>query len=576
MEQKKNDRMAQILKLKERLVTLLCTVGVSAEEKAMVMRGYEFKEDMSSPSESNSLTSDDLSLQSIESLNRDVLSWESNVENLKNEIISIKERIQFLWYILCIDHLTLGNKELNQFIMQPALFIPDEKLIAECLSSPSPSLLLSPSSASLSPPTPASLCNGDTSHSTVDHLPDEQKYSFPPESQNAGLNKIVKRERDAESPNLRISITILKREYQRLESVALKTRFSVGKIIPRLVNLWNELEIPDVEVSALWYRLVSSPLDSPIPIPLGLKGIQRETLVSRVSTILFSLPWKQEHPYSPSPSSFSRAENGDSSSRDPVEKYSKVISYEEAQIFKFPEEADAWCNEELSRLMLLKEIKLKELIKSQMKDISHLWDLLNFSDAQKSKFIKHLTCVYNAESDGSMEEIHALIQKEKLRLLDLLESMKSIMDMILRREWIKKEMKSFEQYASDPCRLSGSSTRLLQEEKFRKVVSKEYPKLTAKIRKRLESWNKEHGQELLYNGKSYIDLMSQEKEDPKSELLHLRLLTESPSPRKHTIHQSTSPSKPSLVSPPSPSSPSSYSARLKNIVKGEGSKLVSK
>lgn len=73
--------------------------------------------------------------------------------------------------------------------------------------------------------------------------------------------------------------------------------------------------------------------------------------------------------------------------------------------------------------------------------------------------------------DWSEEVLQATIEEvERLRLL--FTTMSPLLKLIERREWIKEEMKRFEQRASDPDRFKGSSARLLQEAKFRKVMSK--------------------------------------------------------------------------------------------------------
>lgn len=74
---------------------------------------------------------------------------------------------------------------------------------------------------------------------------------------------------------------------------------------------------------------------------------------------------------------------------------------------------------------------------------------------------------------------------EAKNLAERLERMGPLIKLILRREWIKSEMKAFEKKASDPSRLFGRSTQLLEEEKFRKIVAHEFPRLTDKLQKGL-------------------------------------------------------------------------------------------
>jgi hypothetical protein len=70
-------------------------------------------------------------------------------------------------------------------------------------------------------------------------------------------------------------------------------------------------------------------------------------------------------------------------------------------------------------------------------------------------------------------------------LTERLARMGPLIKLIVRREWIKSEMRAFETKASEKSRLFGRSTQLLEEEKFRKIVAHEFPRLTEKLKKGL-------------------------------------------------------------------------------------------
>src|SRR5258708_1507686 len=48
-------------------------------------------------------------------------------------------------------------------------------------------------------------------------------------------------------------------------------------------------------------------------------------------------------------------------------------------------------------------------------------------------------------------------------------------------------------------------TRLLREEKMRKRIAKELPKVTVDLRKTLEQWEDEYGRPFLVHGERYLD-----------------------------------------------------------------------
>ena len=173
---------------------------------------------------------------------------------------------------------------------------------------------------------------------------------------------------------------------------------------------------------------------------------------------------------------------------------------------------------------------LKKFFEKEKATLSKLWDDLHFTEEQRSEFKPYFTTDYTKEN---LE----LIRDEIKRLELLYTTMSPLLKQIERREWIKAEMKRFELTASDPNRFKGSSTRLLEEEKFRKIVAKEFPKLTTSLRKLLVKWEKEHGGEAFYyEGEPYIETMNKEEHNPNFDLLHLRLLTNT----KTVVPQTTS------------------------------------
>jgi hypothetical protein len=93
-------------------------------------------------------------------------------------------------------------------------------------------------------------------------------------------------------------------------------------------------------------------------------------------------------------------------------------------------------------------------------------------------WISHLVGKY------SFDVLEAM-RVEVKTLTERLARMGPLIKLIVRREWIKSEMRAFETKASEKSRLFGRSTQLLEEEKFRKIVAHEFPRLTEKLKKGL-------------------------------------------------------------------------------------------
>lgn len=124
-------------------------------------------------------------------------------------------------------------------------------------------------------------------------------------------------------------------------------------------------------------------------------------------------------------------------------------------------------NAEHARLLGLRRARLEALAEQRCAQIRALASELHLGGAQ----LERLEELLREEASG--EELLTRLDAEAARLRELLALMRPLLELIVRREWFKQEMARFERSASDSSRLRGDSRRLLQEEKFRKLVSKE-------------------------------------------------------------------------------------------------------
>ncbi|KAK5581175.1 hypothetical protein RB653_001205 [Dictyostelium firmibasis] len=191
--------------------------------------------------------------------------------------------------------------------------------------------------------------------------------------------------------------------------------------------------------------------------------------------------------------------------------------------------------QESNHLTNLKKLKFKDSFQSKFKSLQSLWDQLCIPLDQRTLKNLLLDKIENNNNENDIDytdetiyyniETLEIIDKELKILNELLDSMKSILNKVKRREWIKSEMKNFETSASDPSRFKGSSIRLLEEAKFRKTIAREYPILTTDLVKELAEWEYQNQKSFLYFGNSYLELMNTEQERPDFHLLHLKLVT---------------------------------------------------
>uniref|UniRef100_K3X0M8 Uncharacterized protein n=1 Tax=Globisporangium ultimum (strain ATCC 200006 / CBS 805.95 / DAOM BR144) TaxID=431595 RepID=K3X0M8_GLOUD len=88
------------------------------------------------------------------------------------------------------------------------------------------------------------------------------------------------------------------------------------------------------------------------------------------------------------------------------------------------------------------------------------------------------------ESITDVTIVQRTIQSAQKRL----DSLKKIMKLFNEINEFKKKIGQFEANASQKDRLFGSSLRLLEEEKFRRMAAKRYPNLLSALRKEVEKW----------------------------------------------------------------------------------------
>jgi Ase1/PRC1/MAP65 family protein len=135
-----------------------------------------------------------------------------------------------------------------------------------------------------------------------------------------------------------------------------------------------------------------------------------------------------------------------------------------------------------------------------------LWDALYFSEEEMLDFTP-------AFSDVCSDALLSAHEAEIQRLEALKEQRLPILQKIDRHRELVKERDDLQQSSQDASRLMGRGQKgerrdpgkLLREEKMRKRISKELPKIEAELRKTLERWEDEYGRPFLVLGDRYLD-----------------------------------------------------------------------
>ena len=162
--------------------------------------------------------------------------------------------------------------------------------------------------------------------------------------------------------------------------------------------------------------------------------------------------------------------------------------------------------DELARLNELKRQNLHLFVEDARVRIQELWDALYFSEEEMLDFTPAFSDVY---SDALLSAHEAEIE----RLLALKDQRAPILAQIEKHKSLIADRDSLAASAADASRLllkpqkgeKRDPGKLLREEKMRKRIAKELPKLAADLTKTLQSYEDEFGRPFLVHGESYLE-----------------------------------------------------------------------
>ncbi|PWY63580.1 microtubule associated protein [Aspergillus eucalypticola CBS 122712] len=196
--------------------------------------------------------------------------------------------------------------------------------------------------------------------------------------------------------------------------------------------------------------------------------------------------------------------------------------------------------DELSRLNELKRQNLHLFVEDARCRLQELWDSLYFSEEEMLDF----TPAFSDVCSDALLEAH---EAEIARLETLKEQRAPTLQLIEKHKSLLSEREALAVSSQDASRLMARGNKgerrdpgkLLREEKMRKRIAKELPKVEADLRKELERWEDEYGRPFLVHGERYLD--------------ELTPVVAKPPPRSKTPGP-TSAKRPTPAQPPRPAS----------------------
>ncbi|KAH9975460.1 microtubule associated protein-domain-containing protein [Lactifluus volemus] len=159
---------------------------------------------------------------------------------------------------------------------------------------------------------------------------------------------------------------------------------------------------------------------------------------------------------------------------------------------------------ELERMLELKRERMSAFVENARGEIAKLWDELLISEEERSDFTPFF-------DDEHTEELLLIHEEEIRRLKEERRTKAHLLPGVRKYFDICDEQKELASAATDQSRLLGRGPRdpgrLLREEKMRKRVQKEKPRLEKDLLASIPAWEAESGRPFLVHGESMLQIL---------------------------------------------------------------------
>ncbi|KAK7110254.1 hypothetical protein V1264_014161 [Littorina saxatilis] len=174
--------------------------------------------------------------------------------------------------------------------------------------------------------------------------------------------------------------------------------------------------------------------------------------------------------------------------------------------------------DEVLRCEQLKFANLQRFVEGARRELVDWWNRCYFSKSQRDAFPAYHDETYTEE----LLEVH---ERELVNMQQYYKDHEHVLDLMTKRDKLWNEMLEFEKKASDPNRFfNDRGGKLLREEKARKKLMKDLPKVEEDAREEIEAWEKENGRVFLLEGVPFVhyiqrqwELFREQKENEKQE-----------------------------------------------------------
>ncbi|XP_062612048.1 protein regulator of cytokinesis 1-like isoform X3 [Saccostrea cucullata] len=158
---------------------------------------------------------------------------------------------------------------------------------------------------------------------------------------------------------------------------------------------------------------------------------------------------------------------------------------------------------EIARCEKLKFDNIQRFVEGMRKEIVEWWDKCFYSRQQREDF----TAYFNENYTEALLDEH---DREVQKLKKYYEGHKQMFENLERWDCHFRQMIEMERKANDPNRFNNRGGKLLQEEKARKKVLKDLPRIEEELKETVIKWEAEHSRPFLVEGVAFDEFVQKQ------------------------------------------------------------------
>ncbi|XP_052750360.1 protein regulator of cytokinesis 1-like [Galleria mellonella] len=171
---------------------------------------------------------------------------------------------------------------------------------------------------------------------------------------------------------------------------------------------------------------------------------------------------------------------------------------------------EAAIKQEIKRCDQIKRQKIQVFVANVRTKIKLMWDNVMYSTREREEFLHYFQDIFTEDT----LTLHELYLE---RITKYYNDNKNIFELVMTRKNLWLKMTELEARASEPGRYHNRGGQLLKEEKERKAIANNLPKIEAQLRELVAEYETKTGNVFTVEGKPLIQLIEEEWEARKAE-----------------------------------------------------------